>query len=384
MKLDNSGNLKQLAVVGCGLVGRRHIAAIEQTEGVRVCAIIDPDSAIKRLASDKGYSYFADIDEMLSAMRPDGIIIATPTNLHVIQGIKCVEAGVPTLVEKPLSHSLEEGKKLVAASEKQNVPLLVGHHRRHNPIISKVKELISAGEIGEVRALHCTCWFYKPDSYFENAHWRTKKGAGPISVNLAHDIDLMRYLCGEVVQVQAQKTLARRGYENEDVASAVLGFTNGAIGTVTVSDSIVAPWSWEFTSQEYPIYPYADESSLLIGGSEGAISIPDVKIWKHQKERDWWTPIESQKAEIRKSDPLINQIGHFIKIIDEKEESIVSGREGLRTLAVVDAIQRSAESLQTLVVNHESHATNIEVSTDFENFTTIKPTTKERIIEDAV
>ena len=384
MKSDNSGNIKQLAVVGCGLVGRRHIAAIEQMEGVRVCAIIDPDSAVKQLASDIDCSYFADIDDLLSAMRPDGIIIATPTKMHVIQGIKCVEAGIATLVEKPLSHSLADGKTLVETAEKHNVPLLVGHHRRHNPIISKVKELISAGEIGDVRALHCTCWFYKPDSYFENAPWRTKKGAGPISVNLAHDIDLMRYLCGEVVQVQAQKTLAKRGYENEDVASAVLGFANGAIGTVTVSDSIVAPWSWEFTSQEYPIYPYADESSLLIGGSEGAISIPDVKIWKHQKERDWWTPIKAKKAQILNSDPLINQINHFIKIIDEEVESIVSGREGLRTLAVVDAIQRSADSLQTFVVNHESHATNIEVSTDFENFTTIKPTTKERIIEDAV
>ena len=384
MRSDTSKHIKQLAVIGCGLVGRRHIAAIEQTEGARICAIIDPDSAVKRFASEKNYPHFSDIDEMLAAVRPDGIIIATPTNLHVVQGIKCVEAGIPTLIEKPLSHSLEDGKKLVEAAERHNVPLLVGHHRRHNPIISKVKELISAGEIGEVRALHCTCWFYKPDSYFENAPWRTKKGAGPISVNLAHDIDLMRYLCGEVVQVQAQKNLAKRGYENEDVASAVLGFANGAIGTVTVSDSIVAPWSWEFTSQEYPIYPYADESSLLIGGSEGAISIPDVKIWKHEKQRDWWTPIKAEKAQIANSDPLINQIGHFIKIIDEKEESIVSGREGLRTLAVVDAIQRSADTLQTLVVNQESHATNIEVSTDFEYFTTIKPITKERIIEDAV
>ena len=384
MKLHKNAQIKKLAVVGCGLVGRRHVAAIEQTEGVCICAIVDPDITIKHFASDKDCSYFSDIDEMLSAMRPDGIIIATPTNLHVVQGIKCVEAGVPTLIEKPLSHSLEEGKKLVEAAEKHNVTLLVGHHRRHNPIISKVKELIGLGEIGEVRALNCTCWFYKPDSYFENAPWRTKKGAGPISVNLAHDIDLMRYLCGEVVRVQAQKTLARRGYENEDVASALLGFANGAIGTVTVSDSIVAPWSWEFTSKEYPIYPYADESSLLIGGSEGAISIPDVKIWKHENQRDWWTPINSQKAHIVSSDPLVNQIHHFIKIIDEKEESIVSGREGLRTLAVVDAIQRSAISHQTLVVDHEGDATDIEIGMDFGDFTTIKPTTKERIIEDAV
>lgn len=384
MKSGKSNHRKQLAVIGCGLVGRRHIEAIAQSEEARICAIIDPDPEAQRFAAEKNCPYFTDIDELLTAMRPDGIIIATPTNLHVAQGIKCVEAGIATLVEKPLSHSLADGKTLVETAEKHNVPLLVGHHRRHNPIISKVKELISAGEIGEVRALNCTCWFYKPDSYFENAPWRTKKGAGPISVNLAHDIDLMRYLCGEVVQVQAQKTLAKRGYENEDVASAVLGFANGAIGTVTVSDSIVAPWSWEFTSQEYPIYPYADESSLLIGGSEGAISIPDVKIWKHQKERDWWTPIKAEKAQILNSDPLINQINHFIKIIDEEVESIVSGREGLRTLAVVDAIQRSADSHQTLVVNHESHATNIEVSTDFEHFTTIKPKTEERIIDDAV
>ena len=84
------------------------------------------------------------------------------------------------------------------------------------PIIQKAATLIRDGAIGDVRVAQATCWFYKPDDYFETAPWRTKQGAGPISVNLVHDIDLIRYLCGEVVSVQAQTAPSRRGFENEE------------------------------------------------------------------------------------------------------------------------------------------------------------------------
>ncbi|MGI9490331.1 MAG: Gfo/Idh/MocA family protein [Geminicoccaceae bacterium] len=113
-------------------------------------------------------------------------------------------------------------------------------------------------------------------------------------VNLVHDVDLIRYLCGEVTDVQAQATPSARGYENEQVAAAVLRFENGAIGTITVADSVVSPWSWELISGEYPVYPRTAESCYLLGGSRGSISVPDLKLWTHRGERSWWKPISAR------------------------------------------------------------------------------------------
>ena len=255
---------------------------------------------------------------------------------------------MPVLVEKPIATTAEDARSLVNAAEQAGVPILVGHHRRHNPLILKAHEMIGEGLIGEVRAVHASCWFYKPDPYFEEAPWRQRIGAGPISVNLVHDVDLIRHLCGEIVTVQAQATPSARGFENEDVAAAVLRFENGAVGTITVSDSIVAPWSWEMTSGEYPVYPATQESCYQIGGSHGALSLPDLTLWTHPGARDWWSPISATTAPREASDPLVNQIAHFAEVIAGRAEPLVSGREGLKTLQVVEAIQVSAAT-STLV-----------------------------------
>jgi predicted dehydrogenase len=128
----------------------------------------------------------------------------------------------------------------------------------------------------------------------------------------------------------------------------LLTFDNGAIGTITVSDSIVAPWSWEMTAHEYPVYPTTSQSAYQIGGSHGALSVPDLTLWTHEEVRDWWTPISATSVLRDTSDPLINQMAHFAAVIRGDEVPLVSGREGLRSLAVVDAIQRSAKSSELI------------------------------------
>jgi predicted dehydrogenase len=334
----------RLAIAGIGLVGQRHADAISQVADLSLCAIVDPGEAGKSEAQAHSVPCYDDLQTMIKAEAPDGIVLATPTKLHVAQGTTCIDAGIPVLIEKPLADDLAEATTLVERSEKAEVSLLVGHHRRHNPLIRKAHEYITRGKIGAVRAVQATCWFYKPDAYFDVAPWRKQGGAGPISVNLVHDIDLMRHLCGEITSVQAQAAPSARGYENEDVAAALLTFDNGAIGTITVSDSIVAPWSWEMTAHEYPVYPTTSQSAYQIGGSHGALSVPDLTLWTHEEVRDWWTPISATSVMRDTSDPLINQMAHFAAVIRGNEAPLVSGREGLRSLAVVDAIQRSAKS----------------------------------------
>ena len=339
-----------LAIVGAGLVGKRHADAISQIDHTNLCAIVDTSVDGRDYAISHNVPWYETLSDLLSAENPDGVILATPTPLHVEQGLECITKRVPVMIEKPLANSAFEAKELVALSEELGVPVIVGHHRRHNPLIQKASEIINSGKIGQIRAVHMQCWFYKPDEYFDIAPWRKLKGAGPISVNLVHDVDLMRHLCGEIMSVQAEATPSARGFENEDVAAAVLRFENGAIGTITVSDSIASPWSWEMTSKEYPIYPSTSESSYYIGGTLGSLSVPDLMLWTHQEQPDWRTPIAGKHLPSQISDPLITQIDHFAAVIAGNESPLVSGREGLRTLQVIEAIQIAAEKKECIQI----------------------------------
>ncbi len=341
-------SLSRLAVVGAGLIGRRHIATILQSTVAELAAIVDPQPEAKVFADSLGVPYFAVLSEMLESVSPDGAIVATPNHLHVENGLDCVRAGCPLLVEKPLSTSAAEAQVLVQAANDADVPLLVGHHRRYNPLIRKARQIIDEGLVGDIRAVQASCWLYKPDGYFEQAPWRTATGAGPISVNLVHDVDLMRYLVGDVSSVHAMAAASARGHENEDVAAAVLQFESGAVGTITVSDAIVAPWSWELTARENPAYAPTDQSCYLLGGSHGSLSLPDLKLWRNDGERSWWHPMSATNFPIDSADPLLNQIQHFCQVIQGEQEPLVTGSEGAQTLRVIEAIQHSAMNGTTI------------------------------------
>ena len=193
----------RLGVVGAGLVGQRHIDVVVANPELELVGIVEPGDAAVRTAQSAGCRLYESLETLLDDGKPDGVIIATPNSLHVEQALLCVQANTPVLVEKPIAVSSSEAAKLVVAAEKADVPILVGHHRRHNPIIKRAKDIVVSGGIGDVRAVQGTCWFYKPDHYFEESPWRKENGAGPIAVNLVHDVDLIRHLVGEVVSVHA-------------------------------------------------------------------------------------------------------------------------------------------------------------------------------------
>ncbi len=285
--------------------------------------------------------------DMLASDPPDGVIVATPNQLHVEHGLACLGAGLPLLVEKPIADEARTARGLVEEAERLGIPLLVGHHRRHNPIVQAAKARIDSGAIGEVVAVQAACWLYKPDSYFDAA-WRTREGAGPVFINLIHDIDLLRFLLGEVREVQAFDSRKTRGHEVEDSAAILLRFETGALATVTVSDAIVAPWSWELTAAENPVYPATGQACYLIGGTRGSIEVPAGRIWFQKGERSWWRPLEQETYEVERRDPLDLQLSHFCEVIAGRAEPLVSGREALRSLRVIEAVKAAAGSGRTL------------------------------------
>jgi predicted dehydrogenase len=330
----------KLAVMGAGLIGRRHAEHVAAQPGARLTAIVDPSPVGKEKL---GAAWLASFAELVAADRPDGVIIATPNQLHVRHGLEAIEARIPAIVEKPIADDVAAASKLVDAAEKAGVPLLVGHHRRYNPMIRKAKEIIASGRLGRVLTLHGSFWVPKPDDYFEVA-WRREKGAGPVFLNLIHDVDLFRYLCGEVVSVQALESNALRGHAVEESAVILLEFANGALGTMNVSDAVVAPWSWELTSGENPAYPQQNQSCYQIGGTQASLSIPQLELWSNRGRPSWWETLIRERIPFVPEDPLAAQIGHFCEVIRGQVAPIMPGREGVNALNVIEAVKQSARS----------------------------------------
>ncbi len=133
----------RLAVMGAGLIGRRHIEHILAEPTVALHSIIDPSPEAKALAAQRGWRWQAGFNGS-DPEKPDGVIVATPNAMHVEHGLAVIAAGIPVLIEKPLADSVEGAERLVAAAEEAGVPMAVGHHRRHNPIIARAKAKIAA------------------------------------------------------------------------------------------------------------------------------------------------------------------------------------------------------------------------------------------------
>ncbi|MEM8788130.1 MAG: Gfo/Idh/MocA family oxidoreductase [Pseudomonadota bacterium] len=331
----------RIALAGAGLVGRQHAAALAAA-GLELAVVADPDPAARDWAAARGVDWVETVEAAL-ARAPDGLIAATPTALHARHAGAAIAAGVPVLVEKPLAESAAAAAPLVAAAEAAGVPVLVGHHRRHNPQVARAKAAIEAGRLGRIVAVHGFCWLPKPGDYFD-APWRRAPGGGPVMINLIHDVDLLRHLCGEIVAVRAEVSNAVRGLAVEDSAVALLRFANGALGTLTLSDAIAAPWSWEMTAGENPAYPRAQAACAMIGGTLGSLSLPDAALWSAEDGAPhWWAPLKVEAVAAPPVDPLVAQARHFAEVI-RGAAPLVSGAEGLRSLRVVEAVLEAAAS----------------------------------------
>ncbi len=328
-------------VVGAGLIGRTHVDLV--AKHARLLAVVDPAPKTRDLAKAHDVLWFQDLEDCLGASRPDGAIIASPNGLHLEHAKLCLEAGIPALIEKPLADTVASGKAIAELSEAKGVPVLVGHHRRHSPVIASAYDLVQTGRLGRLVTVNALFWLNKPADYFDMA-WRTKSGGGPVYINLIHDIDLLQFLCGPIKSVQAREAHDVRGFEVEDTSAVILSFKNGALGTVSISDAVSAPWSWELTSGENPVYPKTDQSCYLIGGTKGALSLPDLKVWSHIGKQSWWYPIEADEVVIAPADPVATQFKHFLDVISGDAEPRVNALEGLRNIEVLEAIKTAAST----------------------------------------
>ncbi len=335
----------RIAVVGAGRLGRRHVEEIAACSSARLAAVAGPAPA-DAVADEHGVPRYRSLAELLERDRPDGVVLATPNRLHVEGGLECVAAGVPVLVEKPLADTVEDATRLVEAAEAAGVPLLVGHHRRHSPILARAREVVADGVLGRVVAVVGTALFAKPDDYFDGGgSWRRQPGGGPVLLNLVHEVDGLRWLVGEVVRVQATTSNAVRGFPVEDTAAVLLTFAGGALGTFLLSDTAASPRSWEQTSGEDASYPaHPDEDCYHLAGTAGSLSVPTLRLRTHAGPPSWWEPFETSTVAVERRDPLAAQIEHFAAVVRGEAEPVCGGRDGLATLRVLEAVVESART----------------------------------------
>jgi predicted dehydrogenase len=338
-------NKLKIAVVGPGLIGKKHLQLVDESAASRVVAIVAPDRSDHVVtASRYDAPLFHDVEAMLRSMQVDGVIISSPNIFHVEQALACVEAGVPVLVEKPIAHTYDSGKLLVDTAESRNVPLMVGHHRAHSPIMRVARDIVRSERFGKIVAVMGSALFYKPDGYFEAGPWRKEIGGGPILINLIHEIGNLRALCGEIASVQAISTSATRKFAVEDTAALHMEFASGALGVFILSDTAASARSWEQTSGENPSYPsYDDEDCYIISGTAGSLAVPTMrmKFYERMDERSWWKPFSMETLNVSREDPLKCQLMNFANVIKGLEQPVVTGFDGLQNLRVVDAIFES-------------------------------------------
>jgi predicted dehydrogenase len=335
----------RIAVVGAGLIGRKHIEVLRSPSPDYTLAwVADPAPSAMAEAEALGYVCYADFAQMLDREKPDGVVIAVPNQLHVSTGLACVSRGIPILIEKPVAGSVGEALTLIEAAEKANVATLVGHHRRHNPIMRRAADIVREGGVGRVVAATAMYLSHKPKDYHD-ATWRREPGGGPVLLNAIHDIDCLRMIVGDIESVQAIDSRAVRGFAVEDTAAAVLRFKNGALGTLVCSDTASTPWSWEWGSRENPSFPYEPESCFNIAGTLGSLSVPTLLHRWHEKGNEHWhVPLTQKRHPVKPADAYVEQMRNFAGVIRGTEAPVLSGREGTLTLATTLAISLAAQS----------------------------------------
>ena len=339
----------RIAVAGAGLIGRSHINVVQASATVELTAVVDPSPQADAIANAAGVPLYRTLEDLLQQKRPDGVVLATPNQLHVPQALQCIEAGVSCLLEKPIAPTVAEAEALVTAAEMRGARLLIGHHRAHSPIMAKACAVVQSGQLGRVVGVMGSATFFKPDHYFDDGPWRREVGGGPILINMIHEVHNLRMLCGEVTAVQAIKSHALRGFAVEDTVAISLQFASGALGSFLLSDVAASARSWEHTSQENKAYPtYEDEDCYVISGTDGTLSVPTMRLktYPRAEDRSWWKPFEVGVVGIVREDPLKRQMEHFGAVVRGEVAPLVSARDGLQNLRVTEAITLAAATGQ--------------------------------------
>ncbi|WP_372574200.1 Gfo/Idh/MocA family protein [Ruegeria jejuensis] len=321
--------MKRILVIGAGLIGSRHVQAVRQHPRCRLAGVVDADPA----RGDGTAPFFQDLFDV--DVEVDGAIIATPTGLHHPQGAHCAARGWHMLIEKPVATTVEQAHELAQVAARANVRCLVGHHRRYHPAVRQLREVITSGAIGDPVNSTLIWSMRKPDDYF-NTLWRQSEGS-PVMINLVHDIDLLRFVLGEITDICGFGADHQRDGARVESGAVALRFESGACGTISFADTTPSPWGFEAATAENPNIASSGQDMWWITGTKGAVSFPSLTLWTGA--RDWSQAPQPAQLPVQSAVPLEAQLDHFVDVIGGGAEPVINLKDASRTLEATCRIE---------------------------------------------
>jgi UDP-N-acetyl-2-amino-2-deoxyglucuronate dehydrogenase len=331
-----------VGILGGGNISDTHARAASEVQGVKVGAVAGPNTGkVRRLAERHGASAYADDESFLRHRPMDIVLIGSPSGLHAAQGIAAARHGLHVLTEKPIDVTVARGDELVAECEKAGKKLGVFFQDRFTRDFVALKGAIDEGALGRPLLASARVKWWRPPEYYSQSRWRGTPeldGGGALINQGIHTVDLLLWLLGDVRRVWARSATALHAIEAEDTLVATLELASGALAT------------FEATTAAYPGYPRRVE----LTGTEGTVVIEHDRVLSAdlRAPRADLAGSEAGKTESARS-PVVSDVrGHkaaledFLRAIRDDGEPRCSGREGLRSLAVVEALYRSARTQQ--------------------------------------
>jgi len=329
-----------IGLIGGGNITETHARAARAIPGVEISAIHGTnEEKITRLCREHGGTPYQDFEAFLNHRPMDLVIIGSPSGLHATQGIAAARRGLHVVTEKPIEISTARADALIEAAKQSHVQLGVIFQDRTKPHIRQLKTWLDQGLLGRPLIVDARVMWYRPPEYYSNSRWRgtfALDGGGALINQGVHTVDLLLWLLGDVVRVEARTGTLLHKIEAEDTAAAILEFRSGALGILHA------------TTAAYPGYP----RRVAISGTEGTVilehdRIIDGNLRYPLSGAESAPPDENQSAS---SAAVTDFRGHqavledFLQAIEQNRAPVCDGLEGRRSLALIESIYRAART----------------------------------------
>jgi predicted dehydrogenase len=309
-----------IAVVGTGMWAPR-LAEAAGRAGLDVVTCFSRDETRRReFAARFGCTPAGSFEEAIEHFGVDGVVLATPNDVHEEQALACAERGRHVFVEKPIADSVEAGERMRQACAGAGVTLMVGHAFRRLGAARRVKELVDAGALGRVVLAEANMSLpgsFKPEAWRAD---RDRNPGGPIMQLGIHHVDTLAYWLGPVARASGRFAHVHASADIDDLGVVTLEFESGALGSLT--GSYVSPKTL----------------SLRLLGTEGVLDYrTDFSVWPDAEALDRVTTLtlDGEPVEFERQDMLAEELDEFGCCVRGEAEPETGADEGIAALSVV-------------------------------------------------